>query len=151
MFVGVLRLVLSIPGVRSLKERRKVVKSFKDRVRARLPVSVAEVGDVERYQVATIAVVVVSREADRCREMLSAATSMASNLSGAVLADVKSEIVPYGEGGASLRGGIEQALQSDVGEYPVAPEADPLAEVPGFSELFGDAAAAHKPRGKGKG
>ena len=36
MFVGVARFVLQIPGARSLKDRRKVVKSFKDRVRARL-------------------------------------------------------------------------------------------------------------------
>ena len=111
MFVGVLRLVLQIPGARSLKERRKVVKSFKDRVRARLPVSVAEVGDVERHQVATIAVAVVSRDSPRAREVLSAATGMASNLSGALLADVASEILPFGTGGRGLRGGIEHALE----------------------------------------
>ncbi len=114
MFVGVLRLVLQIPGARSLKERRRVVKSFKDRVRAKLPVSVAEVGDVERYQVATLGVVIVSRDALRCREVLSRATSMASSLSGAILADVASEILPFGEGGKGMRGGIERALESDI-------------------------------------
>jgi uncharacterized protein YlxP (DUF503 family) len=114
VFVGVLRLVLQIPGARSLKERRKVVKSFKDRVRARLPVSVAEVGDVERHQVATVAVSVVARESQRVREILSAAKSMAGNLSGALLADVASEIVPFGEGGRGLRGGIEHALDGDI-------------------------------------
>jgi uncharacterized protein YlxP (DUF503 family) len=114
VFVGVLRLVLQIPGARSLKERRKVVKSFKDRVRARLPVSVAEVGDVERHQVATVAVAVVARESQRVREVLSAAKSMAGNLSGALLADVASEIVPFGEGGRGLRGGIEHALEGDL-------------------------------------
>jgi uncharacterized protein YlxP (DUF503 family) len=107
-------LVLQIPGARSLKERRKVVKSFKDRVRARLPVSVAEVGDVERYQVATLAVSVVSRESARCREVLSKATSMASGLSGALLADVASEILPFGAGGKGLRGGIERALDDEL-------------------------------------
>ena len=114
MFVGVLRLVLQIPGSRSLKERRKVVKSFKDRVRARLPVSVAEVGDVERHQLATIAVAVVARESSRAKEVLSSAKSMASNLSGALLADVASEIVSFGEGGRGLRGGIEHALEGDI-------------------------------------
>jgi uncharacterized protein len=114
VFVGVLRLVLQIPGARSLKERRKVVKSFKDRVRARLPVSVAEVGDVERYQVATLAVAIVSRDSARCREVLSRATSMASALSGALLADVASEILPFGIGGSGLRGGIEHALGDEI-------------------------------------
>jgi uncharacterized protein YlxP (DUF503 family) len=107
-------LVLQIPGSRSLKDRRKVVKSFKDRVRARLPVSVAEVGDVERHQVATVAVAVVSRESQRAREVLSAAKRVAGNLSGALLADVASEIVPFGEGGRGLRGGIEHALDDDI-------------------------------------
>jgi uncharacterized protein len=114
MFVGVARLVLQIPGARSLKERRRVVKSFKDRVRARLPVSVAEVGDVERYQVATVAVALVSRDSLRCREVLSRAVSMASGLGGALLADVATEIVPFGAGGRGMRGGIEQALEGEI-------------------------------------
>ena len=42
MHVGVLRLTLHIPGARSLKERRKVVRSFKDRATAKLRASVAE-------------------------------------------------------------------------------------------------------------
>jgi hypothetical protein len=39
---------------------------------------------------------------------------MASGLSGAVLADVASEIVPFGAGGSGLRGGIEHALGDDI-------------------------------------
>ena len=69
MFIGVLRLVFQIPAAASLKDRRRVVKSFKDRVRARFPVSIAEVGDLERYQVATLGVAVVSgvrRQRARC-------------------------------------------------------------------------------------
>jgi uncharacterized protein YlxP (DUF503 family) len=124
VFVGVLRLVLQIPGARSLKERRKVVKSFKDRVRARLPVSVAEVGDVERYQVATLALSVVSRDSARCREVLSKATGMASGLSGALLADTASEILPFGEGGKGIRSGIEHALDDELGAAPESAAAE---------------------------
>jgi uncharacterized protein len=110
MFVGVSRQVLQIPGARSLKDRRRVVKSLKDRLRARLPVSVAEVGDVERYQVATLGVAVVSADAARCREVLSRATSIAATLRDAVLADVATEVVSFGAGGSGLGSGIEQAL-----------------------------------------
>lgn len=110
MFVGVARIVLQIPGARSLKDRRRVVKSFKDRVRARLPVSIAEVGDVERYQVATLGIAAVSGSPRRANEALSHVTSMASNLAGAVLADVATEIVAFGKGGQGIRGGIEQSL-----------------------------------------
>ena len=66
MFVGVARLVLQIPGARSLKDRRQVVKSFKERARARLPVSISEVGDVERHQVATLGAVTVARDSAYC-------------------------------------------------------------------------------------
>jgi uncharacterized protein YlxP (DUF503 family) len=88
MFIGVLRLVFQIPGAASLKDRRRVVKSFKDRVRARFPVSIAEVGDLERWQVATLGVAVVSGEAARCQEVLSAVS----------------------RAGKGIQGGIEQAL-----------------------------------------
>jgi uncharacterized protein YlxP (DUF503 family) len=113
MFVGVARFVLQVPGARSLKDRRRVVKSLKDRLRARLPLSVAEVGDLERYQVATLAVSVVSNEAARCSQALSAAARMAGTTSDAVLADVATEIVSFGPGGSNLRGGIEAALDGD--------------------------------------
>ena len=110
MFVGVARLVLSIPGARSLKDRRRVVKSLKDRVRARLPVSLAEVGDLDRYQVATLGVAVVSNEAARCSEVLSAAVRMARVARDAVLADVSTEVMTLGDGGRGIQGGIESAL-----------------------------------------
>ena len=110
MFVGVARLVLQIPGARSLKDRRRVVKGFKDRARARLPVSVAEVGNAELYQHATVGVAVVSSSSQRCSEILSAAATLARGASGAILADVATEIVSFGEGDRGIRGGIEQAL-----------------------------------------
>ncbi|RYZ05368.1 MAG: DUF503 domain-containing protein [Myxococcales bacterium] len=110
MFIGVLRLVFQIPGAASLKDRRRVVKSFKDRVRARFPVSIAEVGDLERYQVATLGVAIISGEAARCDEVLSAVSRAAAQANDAVLADVATEIIPFGAGGSSIRGGIEQAL-----------------------------------------
>jgi uncharacterized protein len=117
MFVGVGRLVIQIPGATTLKERRRVVKSFKDRVRAKLPVSVAEVGDTERLQVATFGLAVVSNDTARCHEVLAAALTMARMLPDAVLCDVRTEVVPFGAGGKSLGPGIEQALGSEPFEH----------------------------------
>jgi hypothetical protein len=126
VFVGVARFVLQIPGSRSLKDRRRVVKSFKDRVRARLPVTVAEVGNAELHQLATIGLAVISASSQRCSEILSAAASLARNSSGAILADVATEIVSFGEGGKGVRGGIENALDAgaDAGWDPEAEESD---------------------------
>lgn len=108
MFVGVQRLVLQIPGARSLKDRRQVVRSFKDRVQARLRISIAEVGDLDHPGSATLAMAVVSNDAAMCDELLAKAATMASTLANAVLADRATEVVPYGHGGSGIRGGIEQ-------------------------------------------
>jgi uncharacterized protein YlxP (DUF503 family) len=109
MFVGVARLVLQIPGARSLKDRRQVVKSCKERMRARLQVSISEVGDVERYQVASIGLVTVARQSGRVRSVLSQAVEMAGSLPDAVLADVRTEILSFGDGGEGITGGIEES------------------------------------------
>jgi uncharacterized protein YlxP (DUF503 family) len=110
MFVGVGRLVIQIPGARTIKDRRRVVKSFKDRLRAKLPVSVAEVGDLEALQVATLGLAIVANETGRCHEILAAAVSMARVLPDAVLCDVRTEVLPFGSGGKGLALGIERAL-----------------------------------------
>ena len=110
MFVAVSRLVLHIPGARTLKDRRQVIRSFKDRVRARFPVSIAEVGDSERLQVASFGVAVVSSDRSRCQELSDAVRSLAGNLPEAILADARSEVLSFGQGGEGLGGGIEHAL-----------------------------------------
>lgn len=124
MFVGVQRLVLQIPGARSLKDRRQVVRSFKERVKARLSVSVAEVGDLERPGSATIAMCVVSNEASICDEIMAKVASIASTLPDAILADHGTEIIPFGHGGIGVRGGIEQMGCSEDSDFRSRKHAD---------------------------
>lgn len=107
MFVGVLRLVLQIPGARSLKDKRRVALSLKERLQARLRVSAAEVGNLENPRIAEIGVAVVSNEAAVCDRVLADASSMASTHPDAVLADRRLEIIPLGAGGSGIQGGIE--------------------------------------------
>ncbi|HLV67408.1 MAG TPA: DUF503 family protein [Polyangiaceae bacterium] len=111
MFVGVARIVLSIPVARTLKDRRRVVHAFRDRVRARLSASISEVGDLERTQVATLGVAVTARSSVRCAELLSEVTGLAENLREAVVADVATEVISFGAGGTGIRGGIEKTLE----------------------------------------
>ncbi|MBI4700793.1 MAG: DUF503 domain-containing protein [Deltaproteobacteria bacterium] len=118
MYVGILRLGFQIPGARSLKDRRRVVRSFKDRLQAGMRVSVAEVGDLTSPQHATVAVAVVSNEAARCDELLASAARLAGSLRDAVLADRRTEIVSFsdscfGEGGREPGAGAV-----DYGEEP---------------------------------
>ena len=115
MFVGVARIVLRIPDFRSLKDRRQVVRSFKGRLSAKLNVCVAEVGDVEHHQTATLGVVTVSRESGGCRKIMQDVRQMASTVPDALLLDVKGEILSMGESGAQVRGGLESLLHDPDG------------------------------------
>ena len=60
MAVARLIIELHLPWAESLKDRRHFVRSLKDRLRHDFNVSVAEVGEAERWQRAEIAVVAVS-------------------------------------------------------------------------------------------
>lgn len=95
MFVGVGRITLRIPGARSLKDRRRVVSSYKDRVKARLSVSVAEVGPSEDHQLATLGIALVARDAAEAEELLSRAVQAAEQLSGALVVDSDRRVLPW--------------------------------------------------------
>lgn len=110
MFVGILRLRLDIVGARSLKDKRSVVRSMKERAQARFKVSIAEIGQLDDPRRATLGVAVVSNSSAQCDRVLADVASMASTLSDAVLTDRATEILPFGEGGSGVQGGIEQAL-----------------------------------------
>lgn len=60
MTIGLLTVKLHIPGSSSLKEKRMVIKSLKDRLRNRFNVSVSEVDNHDKWQLADIAVANVS-------------------------------------------------------------------------------------------
>jgi hypothetical protein len=60
--VGVISWQLSIPGCQSLKEKRMVVRSLKDRIRHRFNVSVAETAHQDVWTRAELTIAVVSGE-----------------------------------------------------------------------------------------
>lgn len=60
MVVGVISWQLSLPGCRSLKEKRMVVRSIRDRVRHRFNVSVAETDHQDVWTRAELTVAVVA-------------------------------------------------------------------------------------------
>jgi uncharacterized protein YlxP (DUF503 family) len=63
MIVGVLRVRLAIFEALSLKDKRRVTRSLKDRLAARHNVSVAEVDDLDHRQAATLGMALVANEA----------------------------------------------------------------------------------------
>lgn len=60
--IGVLHLTLNIAQAQSLKDKRRIVKSFKDRTRNRFNVSVAEVDGLDRRQLSVLAISMVAND-----------------------------------------------------------------------------------------
>jgi uncharacterized protein YlxP (DUF503 family) len=67
MIVGSLRVRLLLRESRTLKDKRQVVRSIKDRLRNRFNISVAEVGALDRCQVAVLGMAMVSNESRHIR------------------------------------------------------------------------------------
>jgi uncharacterized protein YlxP (DUF503 family) len=70
MIVGSLRVRLLIREARTLKDKRQVVSSMKDRLRQGFNVSVAEVEAQDNRQVAVLGVAMVANEASHVRTTL---------------------------------------------------------------------------------
>ena len=90
MPIAFLTLELHIEAAQSIKERRQVVRSMKDRLRNTFNVSVAELDGAELWNRATIGVVSISHSRDYLdglmKKVESAATRVANN-NGAEIAD----------------------------------------------------------------
>jgi hypothetical protein len=71
MNVGVCQVKLRLPENLSLKGKRQVVKSVVSRVRNKFEVSVAEVGDNDAWQLATIGIACISNDKRHTNQVLS--------------------------------------------------------------------------------
>jgi len=90
MPIAFLTLELHIEGAQSIKDRRQVVRSTKDRLRRGFNVSVAELDGAELWNRATIGIVGISHSRDYLdglmKKVENAATRIANN-HGAEIAD----------------------------------------------------------------
>lgn len=70
MVIGFLQAEMSIPAAQSLKEKRMVLRSLKDRALNKMNVSVAEVDKQDLWQAAVLAFVTVAAEKDTVEKRL---------------------------------------------------------------------------------
>ena len=70
MIIGSLRVRLLVRESRSLKDKRQVVRSIKDRLRNEFNVSVAEVDAEDHRQVAVLGLAMVGRDASHVKAAL---------------------------------------------------------------------------------
>ena len=89
--IGVITLELRIDGSHSLKEKRHVVKSLKDRLRHQFNVAVAEIAYQDTWQRALVAAVTVASAREPAERTLEAVEAAASGLLGPQLVEVTVE------------------------------------------------------------
>ena len=83
--IGVLTLELRLESSHSLKEKRHVVQSLKDRLRHKFNVSVAEIDHQDLWQRSTIAAVTVSSARENAEKVLRSVEEEAAGLVGSAL------------------------------------------------------------------
>ncbi|MBV9762696.1 MAG: DUF503 domain-containing protein [Acidobacteriaceae bacterium] len=91
--IGVLTLDIHVEHSHSLKEKRHVVKSLKDRLRERFNVAVAEIDGLDSWQHAVLAAVTVSNDRVHAEQVLRAVEAHAASMLGGALSSTGIEWV----------------------------------------------------------
>lgn len=95
MVVGVGFIRLMIHSSNSLKAKRSVVKSILGKVRSKFDVSIAEVGDQDKWQICSIGYAFVTNESGQAHKMLEAVVDFIEKLHLAEVTEFNVEIVHY--------------------------------------------------------
>jgi len=93
VLVGLLQVELGIPGNRSLKGKRRVLNSIKERVRAQFNVSIAEVDLNDTWDAALLAVSCAANEAQIIHQRLTKVVRAIERSRDIVLVDYAIEIL----------------------------------------------------------
>ncbi len=92
MVVGALEVRLRIMGAQSLKEKRKVLKSLKDRL-SRMNISIAEVDDQDKWQAATLGIALTSNDAGYVNAVMDKIQLFLAEAPDVEILDSKTEIM----------------------------------------------------------
>lgn len=93
MVIGSLQVILEIPGNDNLKGKRRVLKGFIERVRSKFNVSVSEIDNHDKHQLATIGIVCVGNDKRMVNQMLQEVISFVEVYPEIVLIDYYLEML----------------------------------------------------------
>ena len=93
MPVGLLTLELHIPDAQSLKDKRQVLRSMKDKLRRQFNVAVAELDHQDVWQRSVVGVVTLSNEEKHVNEVLQKVLDEADRILGSILINQAIEII----------------------------------------------------------
>jgi len=92
MPIGLLTLEIHIPDAQSLKDKRQVIRSLKDRLRAHFNVAVAEMDFQDVWQRAVVGVVTISNDPHHLEQSLQAILAASESVLGRDLASSEIEV-----------------------------------------------------------
>jgi hypothetical protein len=92
MPIGLLTLEIHIPDARSLKDKRQVIRSLKDRLRAHFNVAVAEMDYQDVWQRSVVGVVTISNDAHHLEQSLQSILAASEGVLGRDLASSQIEV-----------------------------------------------------------
>ena len=95
MAIAYLTIELRIEAARSLKDKRQVLRSLKDRLRASFNVSVAELDAADLWQRATVGVVSISGSRDYLRGLMEKVERAATRIANNAGAEITDSFVEY--------------------------------------------------------
>ena len=88
MIVGIYQIELFIPESNSLKSKRFIIKSLKTRIRNKFNVSIAEVGENDKWQRAVLGVAAVTND----KKLIDSIFNQIKNI---ITSDVKVELIDH--------------------------------------------------------
>lgn len=91
MHVLLVLLDLQIPQAHSLKEKRRQIKSLKDRISSRFNASVAEVGALDSWQRAEMAVCIISNDKSHLDKQFSQIETLVQEYAELQVIEIKRE------------------------------------------------------------
>ncbi len=93
MIVGLCTIELYIPDSHSLKAKRQVIRSLKQRLRDKFNVSVAEVGEQDLWQKALLGIACVANESAYVNEVLDQAVNLVRSVPSIELGKYRIEML----------------------------------------------------------
>jgi len=93
MVVGILQVRIMIRDAQSLKDKRRIVKSLRDRIRNRFNVSVSEVDSLDQHQQAVLGITLATNDRVFADQVLAKVVDLVRATPGASLIDYDIEIL----------------------------------------------------------
>ncbi len=92
-FIGICDVDLHIENCHSLKDRRKIVLSLKDKIKNRFNVSICEFGDLSLWQRSQLGIITCSNEKSMVESTLQEALKFITNFPSVIILNSETRII----------------------------------------------------------